>query len=185
MFKSVLILLVACAFLPFAWTGAAAATSQSKTIITVYRPDHMHVLERVNGSCWIGSIAVQRADAFRCMSGNTIHDPCFVSGTEVACPTDLLRNRGTVMHLTAPLPASSGQAAADDAWAFELESGGLCQIGTGTIIPGYPFYCTGPPVCTAPRRSSDPSVYESNCGKAETGMSVTSLRVEKVSRIWK
>lgn len=173
MFKTVLILLI------------AANTSQS-TIVTVYQPGHMHVLETVNGSCWTDSIAVQRTDAFRCMSGNTIHDPCFISGKKsVACPEDLLHDRGTKINLTAALPASAGQTGGDNVWALQLASGALCRIGTGTITPGYPYYCSAPPVCSEPKRSSDPSVYETNCGKTENGMTVTSVRVEKVSRIWK
>lgn len=186
MFKSVLILLVACTFVSFVSAGAPADTNQKKTIVTFYQPGHMQVLETKSGSCWTGSIAVQRTDAYRCMTGNTILDPCFISGKKtVACPTDVLRDRGTVMNLTAPLPSSADQAGGDNVWAFELWSGGFCQMGTGTIIPGYPFYCSAPPVCSAPKLSSNPSLYASTCGEPQRGMTVTSLRVEKVSRIWK
>ncbi len=185
MFKTILILLVACAFVSVVCAGAQGNTVLSKTIITVYHPGNMRVIETVNGSCWTGSIAVQRTDAFRCMSGNTIHDPCFISGKKsVACPDDLLRDRGTAMNLTASLPGNA-QTGSDNVWAFQLASGALCRMGTGTITPGYPYYCSAPPVCSVPKRSSDPSVYESNCGKTENGMTVTSLSVEKISRIWK
>ena len=40
-------------------------------------------------SCWTGSIASGRLDAFRCSIGNLIHDPCFTYGREtMICPLD-------------------------------------------------------------------------------------------------
>ena len=39
--------------------------------------------------CWYGSVTVERIDAFRCMDGNYIYDPCFevpFSNKLVSCP---------------------------------------------------------------------------------------------------
>jgi hypothetical protein len=36
-----------------------------------------------------GSKVIERADAYRCFSGNFVYDPCFsINDTQVLCPTD-------------------------------------------------------------------------------------------------
>lgn len=169
-------------FLP----NAALAAGLTATSVIVYHPSHMHVKSSVAGYCWTDSIAVDRADAFRCMVGDSIYDPCFVSGSSrVACPSDLVKDQGTVIKLTKALPPRSSGQPTDNAWAFELQSGALCQIGTGTITPGFPYYCSGPPVCAEPRRSGSSSFYETDCGQPVSAVKVTSRVVKRVRTIWK
>ena len=65
----------------------------------------------VKGSCWTGSIASTRSDAFRCMIGNSIMDPCFkVSNKVVNCPQSLAMNTGVIIKLSKPLPEANAQA---------------------------------------------------------------------------
>lgn len=96
--------------------GLAAATASgsapTRTRIVVYTPfttdgllaTGIKVVRTISGSCWTGSEGARRSDAWRCMSGNYIYDPCF-SGppTWVACPS----GKGVIrMNLTKPLPRS-------------------------------------------------------------------------------
>jgi hypothetical protein len=88
------------------------------------------------GSCATTSLAAgYRADAFRCRTGNAIHDPCFSTSFagHVLCDVDP-RNpaSGRLVALSAPLPpvvAASGAGAR--AWFFELSDGSTCQPLTG------------------------------------------------------
>lgn len=114
----------------------------------------MQATAHADGYCWVTSIASQRRDAYRCMVGNSIHDPCFErSQRQVACPADAEKNTGVVVTLTKPLPPPHGSPI-DNAWQMRLASGALCNAGTGTTLPGYPFYCTGSLVCSAPPAGS-------------------------------
>ena len=163
-------------------TGRGLAAS---SVVMTYQPARARITATVNGSCWTTSIASPRTDAFRCTSGNRIFDPCFKSGGKtVVCPTDLIRNRATLVRLTAALPRNTnpGNAAA---WAFQLASGAMCQMGTGTIIPGYPFYCSGPPVCSMPKPVGGLGQYVTSCGKPTAPIKVRFVRSVKVVRIWK
>jgi hypothetical protein len=165
--------------------AAVTAASAGVTAILTYTPTHSGVTANVSGSCWTSSIAAQRPDAFRCTSGNEIFDPCFVtSSTVVVCPTDLIHNHATLMKLTEALPANTNRRSGEP-WAFELQSGGMCQMGTGTISPGYPFYCSGPPVCGMPKLMDVAGAYMTRCGKPKTPLTVGSVRTEKVVCIWK
>jgi hypothetical protein len=180
--KQFALVVFACISFSFGWLGTAKAWPS--TTITMYTPLHMQVIATASGSCWTTSIAIERPDAFRCMAGNSIHDPCFVTSKTIAmCPTDLLHDRGTRLNLTEALPpASSTRSGA--AWAFELASGVMCEVGTGTVTPGYPYYCSTPPVCSSPKAVGS-GIYEVRCGKPETPLTVGGVRTERVVRIWK
>jgi len=89
---------------------AALSTAPARTSIVVYTPftidgqltSGIKITRTISGSCWTGSEGSRRSDAWRCMSGNFIYDPCF-SGprTWVAC----LSGRGVIrMNLTKTLP---------------------------------------------------------------------------------
>jgi hypothetical protein len=86
------------------------------------------------GSCWEGSVAVQDPHAYRCMSGNYIHDPCFSSEAasgEVVCVSAPWPS-GTILKLTRPLPPSQMGGPVDPTWALELTNGDRCVAITGT-----------------------------------------------------
>lgn len=144
-------------------------TLAAHTTAVVFNAKSMHVTARETGNCWTSSIASQRTDAYRCMVRNSIHDPCFkLSVRSVACPTDLAANSGVVISLTKVLPARPAIA---NAWQMQLASGAMCSMGTGTIIPGYPFYCSGSAdlVCSAPPPGEPHGAVFVRCANVRSG----------------
>ncbi len=119
-----------------------ATTRATQTIFyTPFSGNHIAknliVDSEVSGSCWEGSMASGgRADAWRCMTGNDIHDPCYTStskGREVVCG-DPLSQHVTVIKLTSPLPtslANQGSGTRDLPSALELGDGTRCGMITG------------------------------------------------------
>jgi hypothetical protein len=106
------------------------------------------VTSGTQGSCFAGSIATRRADAYRCFSGaNQIGDPCFVSPVArdlVMCVPRPWARRAIRIHLTKPLPSPGSGTA--NAWAVDLANGGHCSLSTGanSISRGrvVGWYCT-------------------------------------------
>ncbi len=103
-------------------TQSAADVTETQVIVYAPGPPTGDPQE---GSCWTSSLAVWREDAWRCMVGNDIYDPCFSSGDSVTCgaspvpPTD-----GFPLTLTEPLPAPQVPPdAASHAWMVELPDG--------------------------------------------------------------
>jgi hypothetical protein len=165
---------LAAAIFSLAMLAAAAPASAVPTIaahtkVVVFNAKSMHVTGRETGYCWTSSIASQRGDAYRCMVGNGIHDPCFMlSQRSVACPADPAANTGVVISLTKPLPAQHSVA---NAWQMQLSSGAMCNMGTGTIVPGYPFYCSGGNglVCSGPPVGQPDGPVFVRCASAKNG----------------
>jgi len=103
------------------------------------------------GSCWTGSIAVARPDAWRCMAGNRILDPCFASnGARYAVcePNPVTGDPGIRLKLTEPLPqvyVPPWPKTRDSAWLVELADGTTCRPVTGASweVQGkyVSFYC--------------------------------------------
>lgn len=147
--------------------AAAVPTVAAHTNAVIFNAKSMRVTVRESGYCWTNSIASQRSDAYRCMVGNAIHDPCFALGAgSVACPLDLAANSGLLISLTKPLPAAASNA---NAFQMQLASGARCGIGTGTTIPDYPFYCTGNLVCSAPPPGPPHDAVFVRCATAANG----------------
>jgi hypothetical protein len=64
----------------------------------------------VKGNCWTESIALERTDAWCCMVGNAIFDPCFSAtphAMSVICDAYPTHPVGTRVTLSSPLPAHS------------------------------------------------------------------------------
>ena len=141
----------------------------------------------VSGYCWTSSNASPRSDAYRCMIGNSIMDPCFkISAKVVNCPQNLVANTGTIIALPKPLPQGNPKAAPKP-WTFQLAGGSgiTCNAGTGTVIGNYPFYCQGNLVCAVPATSAKfPQTYMSQCGTPSGPMSVKSPRAMFVTTLW-
>ena len=91
------------------------------------------------GSCWTNSLSVPRDDAWRCMVGNQIHDPCFLAadGKTIVCDANPVTDEpGFVLKLTQPLPTPDVPEAAKSAmqyngWLIELTDGSDCSFMTG------------------------------------------------------
>lgn len=97
-----------------AWLAAAVlpATAEAfRTKATIYHAFTStgalkFTARTVSGSCFSGAISIDRKDAWRCISGNALYDPCFstpLNPSVVACPDSGLR-RGVKMLLTKKLP---------------------------------------------------------------------------------
>jgi hypothetical protein len=105
------------------------------TQVIVFYPKGVPTQERT-GSCWEGSVFLNRVDAWRCTSGDNIYDPCFsISGNsqaEICYIRPLDNSTSFKLNLTEPLPAhwpvSTNSAWANSAWVFELADGTNCRI---------------------------------------------------------
>lgn len=125
-----------------ATTPHIAAGAPARTDIVVVRPfgpsglrADFTVATRTSGSCWTASLATPRPDAWRCMAGNAIYDPCFAGSPtkrEVACLRDPFARSVTLFSLSRSLPPRSGTPSlAGDPWGVELWNGARCVMSTG------------------------------------------------------
>jgi hypothetical protein len=91
------------------------------------------VAGKARGYCWETSLAAPGTTKFRCLSGNTILDPCFVSSahaTTAACVAGPWSG-ATVLTLTKKLPRPD-VVPVKRPWAIRLSNGARCVAGTGT-----------------------------------------------------
>ncbi len=168
---------LAAAAVVLALTGLAAA-ALSPTRVSTYHPAGLRG-PTLHGSCWTDSNATARRDAYRCMVGNDIYDPCFTAGAHlVGCPNDVASNRGVYIVIPSFPSNPSGTPAP---WSMELSNAAQCTVVTGTGIQGYPFGCTDSLMCSWPRRGSPR--YTATCGR-QTNDRVPSPRVYHVIQIW-
>jgi len=112
--------------------GEAAAAAITATQVITYTPAPP-TGEPQAGSCWTNSLAVWRADAWRCFVGNSIYDPCFAVDGDVICGASPVTSTASfALELTEPLPTPS---VPDDttghAWLVELSDGTVCEFATG------------------------------------------------------
>ena len=163
-----------------------ALASSGITRVVSYAPSHMKG-KAAKGSCWTSSAASSRSDAFRCMIGNSIMDPCFeLSAKAVACPQDVVANTGVIIYLTKPLPEANPNTAPKP-WRFQLAGGSgiQCNAGTGTVIGNYPYYCSGNLVCAVPAATAKwPATFMAQCGTPSGPMTVKGSRAMFVTTLW-
>jgi hypothetical protein len=172
--KSIVALALVVAFACFMLAPSSA--SGYVTAVKVYSPfdgkqlaKNLVVDSKVSGSCWTGSIAMSgRSDAWRCMVGNDISDPCYagyLSTDHVAVCGGPFSLRVVVIKLTAPLSASDANqptGTRGDPSALELGDGSRCEMITGATnaVDGmrlnYGCYGNKESVYGDPDRSSTP-----------------------------
>jgi hypothetical protein len=124
---------------------AAQAAARSGTVVETFHAYDadgnlaVRVADVGTGHCWTTSIAAPVPGAYRCLSANTIFDPCFApprqSGpVQVACVPDPWSG-AHVLRVTGALPsgASVGGTRATRPWALELDNGQRCVAATGTV----------------------------------------------------
>jgi len=121
----------------------AGLTRTDAQVFEPFAPDGkvnsvLHVSQTVSGTCFAGSVADARADAWRCMSGNTILDPCFQnplgSAKELGCIRDPTKPALILLHLKGQLPldaANTGKGIPGN-WVLQLDDGHVCSMITGT-----------------------------------------------------
>jgi hypothetical protein len=132
--------LVALAGMTFASLCSSAALAGTHTTATVYSAFSYHgvvvpSVQTVSGFCWGSSAVTERNDAWRCLVGNNIYDPCFSSEFAfgvVVCPIPW-NDSGIEIQLTKPLPTASGHLAPSlklQPWAIQTASGADCVLAS-------------------------------------------------------
>jgi hypothetical protein len=104
------------------------------------------ITTRVTGRCFAASVADSgRSDAWRCMSGNRIYDPCFEGfeqgTTVVACLESPRASAAVVLTPTGGVPrqvANKGLPLASPPWSLSLGNGASCGL-----LPGATFGFAG------------------------------------------
>jgi hypothetical protein len=109
------------------------------TQVMYYTPPASQPNTGREGYCWVGSIAdPYRADAWRCMEGNAIYDPCFSlpdQKTVVCGANPATGTHGFKLNLTKPLPENEAHPEPSDhpwPWLIKLDDGTTCMRFTGT-----------------------------------------------------
>src|SRR5919201_181172 len=88
----------------------------------------------LTGSCAMGaSLALPRADTWRCIVGNMIYDPCFSTAphaTAVICDASPFKPIGIRVQLPTPLPTHP-PVHRQQVWMMQLGNGVICGFLTG------------------------------------------------------
>jgi hypothetical protein len=136
--------IVLCLLAAIALAGtqvAGGAQAKGHTTATVYEAFSYHgVVEphvtSATGTCFTSSDVTRRDDAWRCLVGNALYDPCFSSQLAfgiVVCPVPW-QDSGTEIHLSKPLPASGSHTIPSlslQPWAVETAAGAFCVLSSG------------------------------------------------------
>jgi hypothetical protein len=157
-----------------AFAAAPAGGTGLRTSVTVFRaftPTGAPEIKvhPVSGSCFTGSLTAARSDAWRCIVGNNLYDPCFSSPQApgvVICP-NRDPTRGTEIRLTKGLPTTEANHGTPSTkrlpWAVELYSGAYCALASGalSVVDGLPgdYFCGAGAkngLWGSPRRSTEP-----------------------------
>jgi hypothetical protein len=123
--------------------GAASASAATRTSARIYEPftasgaPSVQVAQTHRGSCFSGSLASGRKDAWRCISRNLLFDPCFSSGKVhfVLCPSGPGSASAIKIKLTKGLPAgfaNQGKPSTSGLpWGLKTVAGTKCVLVTG------------------------------------------------------
>ena len=95
----------------------------------------MRITSILRGSCWSSSLAAGRDDAWRCMRGNYIFDPCFSSPKAqgvVLCVVSPWSKSGVEIVLTKrlPNPYAGRPSTTGLPWAIQTSAGLRCGFVT-------------------------------------------------------
>lgn len=120
---------------------------------------HLSGKEQVaQGKCWARSVASDKKNAWRCMVGNSIFDPCFkINPNKVLCVLDPNKPKNNIIvKLTKPLPKTKVSIKSNSTFSvLYLADGAICYIHTGTLplayynnkIKGFTHTCINSPLC--------------------------------------
>jgi hypothetical protein len=116
--------------------GSGATSIVPATRVVIFHPKGTHGAA-VFGACDMGeSVALIRADAWRCSVGNLIYDPCFSAAphaTSVICGATPQNPIGIKVTLARPLP-THGPVHGMQAWVMQLGDGSSCTFITGATF---------------------------------------------------
>jgi hypothetical protein len=111
-------------------------TASGVTQVITFQPSGQLTGPILGGSCFTSSLAVWRSGVYRCMAGNQILDPCFMSalsGPSMICQTGSNPlGPGVRLMLSKPLPAVKPPPSGTHPWIVVLQDGVVCNVGTGT-----------------------------------------------------
>lgn len=152
--RGICVLVLAAALLAPAAAGAAAVSAPTKLERWVAfrgaKPaPGIHIDQRGRGYCFAASLADPRADAWRCVLGKQIEDPCFSGGaTFVLCPFGTPDSRDALeLTLTRPLahtPAHrTGDPTREDPWVIVTAAGAYCYRATAASTRALSYVCAG------------------------------------------
>jgi hypothetical protein len=119
--------------------SAVARTTTTATIFHAFKADGTPTLHTrsKSGSCFTGALTINRSDAWRCIVGNFLFDPCFSSALapgKVICPNAQV-NGGIEIRLTKGLPRAMGDhrrpSLRDQPWNIQLTNGRHCVFSSG------------------------------------------------------
>jgi hypothetical protein len=147
--------------------GATGAPATTIVHFRVFTPSGkvvgVRVMKTLHGSCFSGSIGLPRPDAWRCIAGNFILDPCLESPLGPKVPlvcTTYTANRAVRFVLTKPLPKKfeNNPEKRFFAWRLVLANGDVCERFTGTAAgvvqgQGLVYGCTSGGTTTEPNTS--------------------------------
>ncbi len=130
-------------------TTTSTTSTPAATATKLYSPENsdgglaVSITRTVNGNCFTTSETAGRPDAYRCMAGNEILDPCFsFNGNEAVCPvngpwtnTALLLKNATLPNGVTP---NQDTGTKGPPWAIQLASGANCLefSGATTLVAG-------------------------------------------------
>jgi hypothetical protein len=151
--RGICLLVLAAALLALAAAGAAAPAPTKLERWVAFRgtkpaPD-IRIDQRGRGYCFAGSLADPRADAWRCVLGKQIEDPCFSGGaTFVLCPFGTPDSRDALeLTLTKPLPHApanrTGDPTREDPWVIVTIGGAYCYRATAASTRAFSYVCAG------------------------------------------
>jgi hypothetical protein len=133
------------AMLVLAASATSVAVASTRTDARIYRAftatgrPTIRITRTVRGDCFAGSSAIVRRDAWRCVAGRYIDDPCFSSARApgfVLCPPAAWNRFGVRINLITPLPTAFGHRRAPSTsgtpWGIRTVAGLRCETITGT-----------------------------------------------------
>jgi hypothetical protein len=126
----------------FVAVPALASTTRTRAVVyqafTSSGKPAYRVGRAFRGSCFRGAQSINRDDAWRCISGNALFDPCFSSTQAkgiVLCPSTPFGSSVVEMRLTKRLPTGMADkhkpASSGLPWAIETSTGFKCVMDTG------------------------------------------------------
>jgi hypothetical protein len=150
----------------------------------------LRVTKTLHGSCFTGSIGLPRPDAWRCMAGNFILDPCLESPLGPRVPLVCVTgDKAERLVLTKPLARSLGNGPEKRffAWRLVLANGDVCERFTGTAAgvvqgQGLVYGCTSGGTTTEPNKSQ-PAWTVRYLAKGKSPFKVKKLAELKLLRV--
>ena len=148
-------LLAICALTALVLAAAAHAGGGRATNVVVYQPftsagelkASIRVDDTLSGSCFVGSLASPRRDAWRCTVANDVYDPCFSPPVQPDAPTTAIsfvvcpefglpprRVDRIVLDEALPADGNTGEPGATRGRPFVLSArpyAGYCSVVTG------------------------------------------------------